>query len=79
MSNGDQFGAACQEVVAKREEGAVAGARECVGLGDDHLDEDVVVDPNRLPLLQALRALKSAYREVDFLGPRLILKPQHSV
>ena len=32
VSNGDEFGSARQEVVAEREEGAVARARERVGL-----------------------------------------------
>jgi len=73
-SNGDEFGSTCKEVVSERQEGAVPRARERVGLGVDHLDEDVVVDPDGLVLLQALRALQAADCEVDLLGPRLILK-----
>ena len=57
----------------------MSGSRERVGLGGDHFDEDVVVNPDGLFLLQTLRALKSAYSEVDLLGTRLVLKPKHSV
>ena len=52
-----EFGSARQEVVAKGKEGTVTRARECAGLGVNYLDEDVVVDPDCLFLLQALRAL----------------------
>ena len=79
MSDGDELGAAREEVVAQGQQGAVARARERVGLGGDHFDEDVVVNPNGLLLLQALRALQSPYCEVDLLGARPIFKPKHSV
>ena len=37
--------------------GPVTGPSECAGLSGDHFDEDVVVDPDGLLLLEALGAL----------------------
>ncbi|MDA8689149.1 hypothetical protein OAP82_01335 [Paracoccaceae bacterium] len=48
--DGYELRAARQEVIAKREEGSIACARESVWLRVNHSDEDVMVDPSSLPL-----------------------------
>ena len=38
-----------------------------------------MVDASRLPLFQTLSPLQAAYGNVDFLGMRLVLKPQELI
>jgi hypothetical protein len=63
-----------EEFVAHRQERTVSPARNHFGLHGNHFDEDVVVYLDGLALLKIIRALKSAYGEVDLVGALLVFK-----